>query len=196
MLVHEEDMPLSPEKYWREEDEIAAQMDESRLLDLQIESKKLERKMAIGETLPEIGIGGSYFYNYNTGNSLFNGLAFAVVKIPVTDWYKTSRKAQRLEIEVQKAVNERDYLNAQLHLEIGKSWLDLTSAYDQWQVAREGVSSADIVFQSLSGQYVAGLVSLADLLQAEASLDEASNNEADCLAAYRNAIRAYLNLCK
>ena len=159
-----------------------------------MESKELEKKMAIGEALPELGVGASCGYGQILTDSRFNAMAFASLKIPLTDWGKTVRKAQRIETQVQKARNDRDYLGKQLMLKIGKCWLDLTSAYDQWQLSRENSATARSLYDSTERQYEAGLVPLSDLLQAQTELSGALSGEVDALIAYRNAIRSYCEL--
>ena len=189
-----EEDPLSPEAYWKDEAQILDGMDEKKLLDIQVEAKELEKKMAIGEALPELGVGASCGYGQILTDSRFNAMAFASLKIPLTDWGKTVRKAQRIETQVQKARNDRDYLGKQLMLKIGKCWLDLTSAYDQWQLSRENSATARSLYDSTERQYEAGLVPLSDLLQAQTELSGALSGEVDALIPYRNAIRSYCEL--
>ena len=189
-----EQEPMAPEQYWREEAEILDGMDEKKLLDIQVEARQLEKKLAIGEALPELGIGASCGYGKMLVDGRFNAMAFATLKIPLTDWGKAVRKAQRMDVQVQKARNDRDYLGNQLLLKIGKCWLDLTSAYDQWQNSREGSDTARRLYRSQENQYEAGIVPLSDLLQAQTELSEALSAEVDALIAYRNAVRSYCEL--
>lgn len=186
--------PLSPENYWREEAQILDNMDESRLLEIQVEAKQLEKKIAIGEAMPEVGLGASYGYGKLLDRGRTNTMAYATVKIPLTDWGKTARKAQRIDTQVQKARNDQEYLSRQLMLKIGKCWLDLTSAYDQWQLSKENSATAQTIFSRMEKQYEAGVVPVSDLLQAQASLAEARSKQTDALIAYREAIRSYKEL--
>ena len=129
------ELPSAPETYWRDEDEIVASMQETRLLDLQVRAKRLEQRLAIGEGLPQVAVGASTGYSNLYKKGRYNAIAFASVQIPLSDWGKTARRAQRIGTEIAKAENDRAYLDSQLHLLVGKLWLDLTSAYDSWQLS-------------------------------------------------------------
>lgn len=188
-----------PQEYWQDEERIAEQMPERELLTLQQEAKELEKKMVIGEALPQMGIGVTSGYSdiYNPGphsKGNINTIAFATVQIPLSDWGKISRKAQRIETQVRKAENEKEFLSKQLKLQVEKNWMELTSTYDLWQIAIEKFDIADRLYRVALSNYEAGLISIQDLLQAETTLHGASNEKTDATIAYRNAIVAYTNL--
>ena len=148
--------------------------------------------MAIGEALPQVGVGVSAGYSNLYGNAgKFNSIAFATVQVPLSDWGKVSRKAQRMELQIQKAENQRDFLSEQLHLQVEKYWLDLTSSYDEWEVAKEKREVAERLYNLSVSHFQNGLVSSSELLQAEASFLQAASAESDALSSYRKAVIAY-----
>lgn len=183
----------SPDTYYRPEEEVAAQQAEARLLDLSVRSKQLEKKMTVGETLPQIGVGASYGYGNIIDKGQMNGAVFASIQIPLSDWGKTARKMQRYDYQIQKAENEKDFLNAQLILQIRQLWMDLTASWEQLLVARESVVTARTSVSQLESYYRAGMSPLSDLLQAQSQLQECSNEYIDQCIAYRTALQAYLN---
>ncbi len=187
-------LPDSPETYWKDEDEMVSQMQESQLLDLQVEAKQLERRMTVGEALPQVMVGATAGYSNLYNKSKTNVMALATVQIPISDWGKTARKAQRIGTEIQKAENERDFLSKQLHLQVGKLWLDLTSSYDQWQLSEEKLLKSRRLYDATLSNYEAGLIPLQDLLQAETTLRTDASARIDALIAYRSAILAYTSL--
>ena len=187
-------LPEEPGAYWRDEEEVVSGMSESRLLDIQVQAGKLEKKMAIGEALPQIAVGATTGYSNLYEKGRVNVIGFATVQIPLTDWGKTSRKALRLETKVQKAENDRAFLREQLSLQVGKLWLELETAYDNWQTAAESESVARRLYEVALSNYSAGLSPLQDLLQAETTWRQALSTTADSLATYRNAILAYQSL--
>ncbi len=193
LSTHSE-LPLSPDYYWKDEDEIVNQMSESQLLDLQVKAKQLEKRMTIGEALPQVSVGASAGYSNLYDKERVNTIAFASVKIPLSDWGKTTRKAQRIDTQIQKAENEREYLQSQLHLQVGKLWLDLTSAYDQWQLAEDALCKSKRLYDVALSNYKAGIIPMQDLLQAETQLRSDSSSRIDALIRYRNAVRAYTAL--
>ncbi len=188
-------VPESPEHYYQDVDRILDAMGEKELLDLQVKAKRLEKEMAIGEALPQVGVGVSAGYSNLYGNAgKFNSIAFATVQVPLSDWGKVSRKAQRMELQIQKAENQRDFLSEQLHLQVEKYWLDLTSSYDEWEVAKEKRGVAERLYNLSVSHFQNGLVSSSELLQAEASFLQAASAESDALSSYRKAVIAYIIL--
>ena len=186
----------TPDSYYIDPERILGNMEESKLLDLQVKAKKLEKKMSVGECLPQIAVGATAGYSDFYDKMKFNSIAFATLQIPLSDWGKTSRKAKRLETEIQKAENEREYLNTQLRLLIDKQWMELDAAYDQWQLSGQSLESSRKLYDYAVSDYAAGLIPLQDLLQAESQYRKASSEHTDALIEYRNAIVAYTSLAK
>lgn len=181
---------LPPQDYYIPEEEMAAGMDESRLLELSVLAKKEEKRMALGGALPTVGIGASYNYS-QTINRRFNGTAFAVVQIPISDWGKVSRKVQRVDYQMQQAANERDYLTSQILLQVRQLWLELTVAWDRMLVARETMDMAQKTSDQLAESYSAGMIPLSELLQSQTVLRQAAEDYIDSQIAYSQALTAY-----
>ena len=181
----------TPESYYHDPERVIGNMEESKLLDLQVRAKKLEKQMSIGECLPQLALGATAGYSDLYDKPRFNTIAFATLQIPLSDWGKTSRKAKRLETEIQKAENERDYLGRQLHLMVDKLWMELDAAYDQWQLKQQNLENSRKLYDCAAADYGAGLIPLEYFLQAESRYNQACTENADALMEYRNAIVAY-----
>lgn len=196
VLADEEGLPGPPEAYYVDEESIAASMEETRLLELQVEAAELQKKMALGEALPQLAVGATYGYYDFTGKGDFNGLAFATVQIPISDWGKTSAKMKRLQTQVDKAASQRDYLQSQIILGVRQSWVELNSAWSQYQLALDSEAAAEASFGRVERNYEAGMVTAAELLQSQTSLRQASDKRADALNSYRQALRKWLELAE
>lgn len=196
VLADEEGLPGPPEAYYVDEESIAASMEETRLLELQVEAAELQKKMALGEALPQLAVGATYGYYDFTGKGDFNGLAFATVQIPISDWGKTSAKMKRLQTQVDKAASQRDYLQSQIILGVRQSWVELNSAWSQYQLALDYEAAAEASFGRVERNYEAGMVTIAELLQSQTSLRQASDKRADALNSYRQALRKWLDLAR
>ena len=192
-LTDELPEPLPPDNYFRPAEEVAASQEETRLLDLSVESKRMERKMAIGEALPQVSVGATYGYNNFIDKGSMDGLVFGMVRIPITDWGKTARKVQRIDSQIQKAENDRDYLRKQILLQVFKLWTDLETAWEQLQVSEENVSMARQLVEQMQSRYAAGMVSVSELLQARTDCSMAEAELLDMKIAYRNAVTAYMD---
>ena len=180
-----------PSDYHVPEEEMASGLTETKLLDMSVEQKRLERKMAMGEALPQVGIGASYGYAHAINNR-FNGIVFATVRIPLSDWGKISRRMQRLDFAVQKARNDREYLGGQLLLQVRSLWMDLTVRWEEVALARENVTLAQVAADRMYDRYEAGLVTLSDLLQSRMQLRITSDACVEAMAGYASALAAYL----
>lgn len=196
VLADEEGLPGPPEAYYADEESIAASMEETRLLELQVEAAELQKKMALGEALPQLAVGATYGYYDFTGKGDFNGLAFATVQIPISDWGRTGAKMKRLQTQVDKAASQRDYLQSQIILGVRQSWVELNSAWSQYQLALDSEAAAEASFGRVERNYEAGMVTAAELLQSQTSLRQASDKRADALNSYRQALRKWLDLAR
>ena len=196
VLADEVGLPGPPEAYYADEESIAASMEETRLLELQVEAAELQKKMALGEALPQLAVGATYGYYDFTGKGDFNGLAFATVQIPISDWGKTGAKMKRLQTQVDKAASQRDYLQSQILLGVRQSWVELNSAWSQYQLALDSEAAAEASFGRVERNYEAGMVTIAELLQSQTSLRQASDKRADALNSYRQALRKWLELAE
>ena len=100
---------------------------------------------------------------------------------------------QQYDSKLQKARNEKEYLDAQLLLQVRKLWLDLESAWEQLQVAKENVDVARENVRDQTACYKAGMLPVSDLLQAQTQLQEADNEYIDQCIEYVVALNAYLD---
>ena len=182
----------APEHWYVPEAQAASNAEEARLLQLQVKARQLERRMALGEALPEVAAGAAYGYGRMLGTKpQGNGLVFATVSIPVTDWAKTLQKTRRLGYAVQQAENEQTTLSAQLELRVRQAWDELTLCWQQLAVARRSVDTAHTLFVQSERSRAAGIATTADHLQAELTYRTAQNTLADRRIAYAEALARY-----
>lgn len=179
-----------PSAYYVPEEEMAASLSENQLLQMSVEAKQLEKRMTLGEALPQVGVGASYGYSHSL-NSRFNGNVFAMVQIPISDWGKVSRKMQRQDYQLQMARNEQEYLSAQLILLIRQLWLNLESSWEQMMIARDAMDLAQKTADRLSDSYQAGMISLTELLQGQTQLRTAVEAYVEAQINYSSALTAY-----
>lgn len=182
----------APDLYYTDETEIAGRQEEMQLLELSVEAKRLEKRMVIGETLPQIAVGASYGYTNILDKGNMNGAVYAVVRIPITDWGKNSKKIQRYNYQLEKARNEQEYLNEQILLQIRQLWLNLTSSWQQLKVTEESLVSAKANADQSLAYYKAGMISLTELLQAQTTLRTTEETHINQSIAYCTALQAYL----
>lgn len=113
---------------------------EYQLLQKNVETTMLQRKMEQGKLLPTVGVGIGYNY-YNMGSGLDNnfGAVFATVSIPISQWWDGSHAVRRRRLAED---NARQQLvdNAQLlQIRMQKNWNDVDDAYKQLVLAKKGI---------------------------------------------------------
>jgi len=196
VMADELGSPRSPEAWYVDEAQLAASMEETQLLGLQVEAADIQKKMVIGETLPEVGVGAMYGYGQYIGQGKTNGALYAMVRIPISDWGKASKKIKRYDYELQKASNERDYLSSQLILRVRQLWTDIITTWEQLQVSEESLAYARDVYERQSAQYSAGMITMSELLQTQTSLRQSEDSYIDQKIAYSKAVISYSKLKK
>ena len=173
-----------------------SETDASRLLQLQVEARRQEKKMAVGELLPQVAIGAGYGYSAllkpNAGS--FNGLVFGTVRIPLTDIPKAVLRARRYDYQVQKAVEDQAWLSSRLQLQERMLALAVETAWDDMQTAEEAVRLAEDTLWRLKILHEAGSASTSELLQTSLAVSSARELLIDRRIAYRLAINNY-NRC-
>ncbi|MCQ2185512.1 MAG: TolC family protein [Bacteroidales bacterium] len=180
-----------PEDVWVDEETAVSALGEVELLQLQVDAARLQRRMTMGGALPSVALGAMYGHFGLVGRPNFNGAIFATVQIPLTDWYKTSRRMERQRIDMLKAENQRDFYRNQLVLQLRQLYMELCSAYDQLQIARESQALASRRFQQLVETQAAGLCAVTDVLMAQNEQRTAMENYINAGADYLAALESY-----
>ena len=155
---------------------------EKQLLDLQVNAEELKKKMALGESLPHLTIGGTASY----GNLVFdhysaNALAFATLQVPLTGWWEASHKLKQHDILIQKAENERADFTQKMYLEVMQAWNNVDDADNQYKLSELALQDAEANLHDVKADYDAGLVPVSDLLEAQTLLLQAQNQRTDAL---------------
>lgn len=171
--------------------------EESRLLAMQVEAGRLQKKMAVGEYLPQLAVGVGYAYYDLVGKrrTESNGLGFATLTIPITDIGKAAARARRFDSQVEKARVQQEYLDAQLVLQVLQMRMAVETAWEQLILADESLHAAQDAAGKLRVRYEAGQVTMSDLLQAELAVRQAEEERIDRKMEYNLAVNSYLRRC-
>ena len=183
-----------PDSIYSDHQQALLRRAEYQLVQESVEAEKLQVRMKRGEYLPEIGVGvGAFTYGLDDdwNNSL---MAFGTVTIPLTDWWEGSYTIKEHRLKETIAQNNADYTAQLLKLQMEKSKSDLRESYKQIQIAEEAVSQARENLKITSDNYDAGIIGIADLLEAQALYQETSDQLTDARCAYRVRIAEYLKV--
>ena len=182
----------SPLTYYRDPSSVFMNMEEAQLLELSVRQHEIQKRMALSEALPQVGVGASGGYGRVVGDPKWNGAVFATVSIPLSDWGKTAFKMKQSELLRQKAINDRDYLQRQLVLQLRQYWEEVISAWDELEIAKENVSLKELLETQAAADFRAGIVTMTQLMKAQTDLLESRTSLTDAYATYRAAVAKYL----
>lgn len=165
---------------------------EYQLLNLSVKAEQLKKKVLIGETLPHlmVGVGGSYG-NFVFDRYKFNGLAFAFLKVPLTNWWETAHKIKQQKMVIQKAENDRDDLTHKMKLETQQAWNNLEEAANQVELMKATVQDAEVNLQTSNINFQAGMIPVSDLLEAQTIHRQAQDQLIDAKISYKTALLRY-----
>lgn len=165
---------------------------ESALLNLNVQAEKLKKKMLIGETLPHltIGFGGSYG-RLIFERSSFNGLAFALLQVPLTNWWETAHKIKQQNLIIQKAENDKMDLTQKMMLENRQIWDNLEEAFNQVKLMKITVEDAKANLRTSTINYQAGLIPVSELLEAQTIYRQAQDQLVEAKISYQTALSRY-----
>ncbi len=167
---------------------------EYHLMENAVKAQQLQKKITTGEYLPQLSIGVAGLFTDMMNKTSTNGLVFATLSIPISDWWGGSHK-----IKEQKAkLNEVEYKFAQtneiLQLQIYKTFNELTESYFQVENAKRSVESATENLKITNDNFKAGIIKISELLEAQAeyqkALDELTESQCKYQIAKANYQRA------
>ena len=188
------DIP-SPEEVYMDENQAFANMGENKLLDLYVKVRQHQKKITLGGSLPSLGLGARYGLSRfdKRDNFKWNGGVYLTLRIPISSWGRTSLALQRNQIEIEKAEATQRDLREKLTLKMRKDYLELTSAWDAIQIARERKEYEEYLYEQVRLNCENGYSTVADLLKSYSELAKADESYSMAVSDYITALHAYLD---
>lgn len=182
----------TPESYRRDLSAALQQRREVELLDLNLQAEKLKKQMTIGKTLPHLMVGvGAAYGNLIFDTYKFNTVGFAILEIPLTDWWATAYKIKGHNLAIQKAENQKRDLTEKMSLEMQQAWNNLEEAYQQIRLAESTVDYAKQNAITTQANYEAGIETVSDLLEAQTLCRQALDQLTDSRIEYKMKVVRY-----
>ena len=164
---------------------------EYQLMGKQVEATKLQHKMAIGENLPTVAVGGGLVYHNLLDNGRSFGMLMATVSIPISDWWGGSHNIKRKKIERQKAVEQLANNSELLKINMQHAWNNVEEAYQQLLLAERSIKQAEENLRLNRDFYQAGTTTMSDLLEAQLLYQQSLDKRTDAYSDYQNKLLAY-----
>ena len=159
---------------------------EHQLLNLSVRAEQLKKRMIVGEALPQLAVGvGAAYGNLIVDRYSANGLAFATLQVPLTDWWTTAHKAREQELRIQQAENNSRDLNEKMILETEQALLNVHEAYALVALADSTLQDAASNLEDIQTHYAAGLVPISEVLEAQTLYQSAQDRRTEARIDYR-----------
>ncbi|MFD2962333.1 MULTISPECIES: TolC family protein [Olivibacter] len=198
-IVLQDDLQVEskPESYYIHGNDAVVNRSEYHLLEKSVEATELQYKMTKGDYLPQVGVGAAGYYldqfvSGQKGN--FNGMVYASVSIPITDWWGGKHKLKEQKLKTEIAENNRKENIELMNLQVEKGWTDLKEAYDKILLLQETLEQADENLRVNQNSYNNGLIQLSDLLEAQAIKVETEDKLTEAKSQYRTNLTNYLQV--
>ena len=170
---------------------------ETDLLDMQVEAEQLRKKISIGAALPQVMLGGAYYWG-NPVKTQFdhNGLLFATAIVPLTQWWETSHKIREHNAAIRQYELQRDNLTKKMWLENQQVYNSMLEAAALLRSDSSALEMAKENYRIASLNYKAGINTLNDVLQAQALMLQAQNTLTDRRITFLTAQRRHADMCR
>lgn len=164
-----------------------------RLLNKQVEAAELQVKMAAGENMPTVGVGGGLFYDDLLNENYSFGAIFLSVSVPISGWWGGSHAIKRSKSALESSKIQREDLSQMLMLQMRNTWDNLTAAHRKMDIAHQSIDQALENLRINRNTYQAGVTNISDLLEAQTQYRQCCDGYTDAYGAYRMARASYLD---
>lgn len=164
-----------------------------RLLVKNVEAKDLEKRMEVGNYLPQVGVGAGWFYHdvFNQDHN-FGGV-MVTVSVPLSGWWGGSHAIKRKKLELATARTELSNLGQKLEIEMSDKWDNLTAAHRKMVLASEAIAQSKENLRLNQAYYDAGMSTITDLLDAQTLYRQAQDDYTGAYGVFKLSEAQYLN---
>lgn len=164
-----------------------------RLLEKNVEAKRLEKRMETGNYLPQVGVGAGWFYHDIFDQNHNFGGVMVTVSVPISGWWGGSHAIKRKSLELANARSELENLSQKLEIEMADKWDNLTAAHRKMEIASEAIAQSKENLRLSMAYYEAGMSTITDLLDAQTLYRQAQDDYVAAYGAFRLSEAQYLN---
>lgn len=183
-------VPASPESLFVNHGDALYSTPEYQLLDKGVEAAKIEKRLAIGQYLPTVALGGAFVYNDFMGPSQNSWIGMVNVSVPIS--WKTPFSVRKHKLKQQNATLRLNDGSEQLVIRMQKAQNDLMNAHQQTLIAQESIEQSTENLRLNEAYYKAGTSSMSDLLDAQMLYQQAHDKYAEAYSKYEIKKTEYL----
>jgi len=165
---------------------------EYQLLNKAVEAQQLQKKMVMGEYMPQLALVGTGFTYDAMEQTSSNAMAMVSLNIPISDWWGGSHKIKQQKIKIEQAKSNLVENTELLTLQIRQVTNEVQETRFQINVAEKSVEQASENLKVSQDNYRAGIIGISDLLEAQAIFQQAEDNLSDSKCSYQIKMARYL----
>jgi len=168
---------------------------EYRLLQASVRAETLKTRLTRGEYLPQLGVGVAGMYmKMDDAKGRTSGLVFGTLSVPLSGWWGGAHALGEQRAREEIARNTLSDGGEVLLLQMEKAWKDLTDADRELALCRDSVAQAEENLKVNQDGYDNGLITVSDLLEAQALRQQARDLLTEAMAACRVKLAGYLQV--
>ena len=161
-----------------------------RLLEKNVESKRIQRSMTIGQNLPSVGVGASYSYNNFLG-SKSNAVLFATVSVPISGWWGGSHNIKKQKLALANAKEQLQDNSQKLIIRMNNAWNSVETSQKKLKIAHDAIDQAEENLRLNKDYYRVGATKMSDLLDAQQQYQMARDRYTDAYASFQTKLLEY-----
>jgi len=165
---------------------------EYKMLQKVVTVQELQKKMDVGECLPQLTIGAVGIYSDIMDTKTKNAMLLATVSLPISDWWGGSHNITKGNIKIQEAQNKLTETAELLVLQITQAQNELNEQLYQIDIDHKSVEQARENLKVTDDNYKAGVVGMSDLLEAQSTFQNALNSLTEAQYNYQIKKAKYL----
>ncbi|HOW85575.1 MAG TPA: TolC family protein [Candidatus Aminicenantes bacterium] len=168
---------------------------EYKLLQASVRAETLKTRLTRGEYLPQLGVGVAGMYmKMDDAKGRTSGLVFGTLSVPLSGWWGGAHALGEQRAREEIARNTLSDGGELLLLQMEKAWKDLADADRELALCRDSEAQADENLKVNQDGYDNGLITVSDLLEAQALRQQARDLLTEAMAAYRVKLAGYLQV--
>ncbi len=161
--------------------------DELGILQKQVEISKLDKKIALADFLPQVGISAgysSYYVSDLVEDPTFSPSFAGQITIPIFHWGEGKHKQDAAKLKILQAQTELDNTNELISLEVQQVKIQIEEAYESIQIAKKNIKEAEESLDETKASFEVGLNTTTDVLNAQADWQGANSKLIEALAQF------------
>lgn len=189
----------SPDELLTNHTEALAETPEYGLANQNLKAQRLQYKMEVGSHLPTVAVGGGYSYTNLMRNDLGFGendkntlMMYAMVSVPLTDWWGGSYAMKRKKNAVRSAQLDLQDAEDKLLIRMQSAYTQLCDAYQQVGIAQHSIEQSQENLRMQQDHYLAGTITMSDLLEAQSLYQQSRDSYVDAWTQYQIKRLEYL----